>query len=77
MGPVMNANQTVFEYLIKKLYDYGVRHVFGVPGDYALGFFYELELSNLEVVNTCDEQGAGFAEDAYARVNGLGVVCVT
>jgi len=38
MGAVMNANQTVFEYLIKKLYDYGVRHVFGVPGDYALGF---------------------------------------
>jgi len=77
MGAVMNANQTVFEYLIKKLYDYGVRHVFGVPGDYALGFFHELELSNLEVVNTCDEQGAGFAADAYARVNGLGVVCVT
>src|SRR5208282_4738112 len=27
--------------------------------------------------NTCDEQGAGFAADAYARVRGLGVVCVT
>ena len=28
-------------------------------------------------VNTCDEQGAGFAADAYARVRGLGAVCVT
>jgi indolepyruvate decarboxylase len=31
----------------------------------------------LKVINTCDEQGAAFAADAYARVNGLGVVCVT
>jgi indolepyruvate decarboxylase len=26
---------------------------------------------------TCDEQGAGFAADAYARLRGLGAVCVT
>ena len=31
----------------------------------------------LKVINTCDEQGAAFAADAYARINGLGVVCVT
>jgi len=31
----------------------------------------------LSIINTCDEQGAGFAADAYARVRGLGVVCVT
>lgn len=37
----------------------------------------ELQRSNLKLINTCDEQGAGFAADAYARVNGLGVVCVT
>src|SRR5438045_7754658 len=36
-----------------------------------------LQKSKLQVVNTCDEQGAGFAADAYARVRGLGVVCVT
>ena len=43
----------------------------------ALSFFHELESSDLQVINTCDEQGAGFAADAYARVKGLGVVCVT
>jgi TPP-dependent 2-oxoacid decarboxylase len=31
----------------------------------------------LNVVNTCDEQGAAFAADAYARVRGFGAVCIT
>lgn len=65
------------DYLIKKLCDSGVRHVFGVPGDYVLSFFDRMSKSPLQLVGTCDEQGAGFAADAYARVNGLGVVCVT
>ena len=36
-----------------------------------------MQKSQLRVINTCDEQGAGFAADAYARVRGLGAVCVT
>jgi indolepyruvate decarboxylase len=67
----------VSEYLINRLIDYGVGHVFGVPGDYVLQFFQQLENSPLQVINTCDEQGAGFAADAYARLRGLGVVCIT
>ncbi|HXQ23236.1 MAG TPA: thiamine pyrophosphate-binding protein [Candidatus Acidoferrales bacterium] len=73
----MDSAQRVCDYLIARLYEHGVRHVFGVPGDYVLGFLHELEQSPLQVVNTCDEQGAGFAADAYARLRGLGVVCVT
>ena len=72
----MRTVHTVSSYLIHRLYAHGVRHIFGVPGDYVLGFFHELERSKLQVINTCDEQGAGFAADAYARVSGLGVVCV-
>src|SRR6478735_9421917 len=73
-----DLSQNVASYLIQRLYDLGVRHIFGVPGDFVLGFYHELIQSNkLKVINTCDEQGAGFAADAYARVNGLGVVCVT
>ena len=64
-------------YLIEQLYSRGIRHVFGVPGDFILGFFNQLMDSKIQVINTCDEQGAGFAADAYARINGLGVVCVT
>ncbi|MBT7593187.1 MAG: alpha-keto acid decarboxylase family protein [Candidatus Scalindua sp.] len=73
----MAVAKTIGNYLIQKLYMHGVRHVFGVPGDYSLSFFHELESSDIQVINTCDEQGAGFAADAYARVKGLGAVCVT
>jgi TPP-dependent 2-oxoacid decarboxylase len=73
----MQTTVGVGDYLIEQIMASGVRHVFGVPGDYVLSFFKKLSESPLQVVNTCDEQGAGFAADAYARVNGLGVVCVT
>src|ERR687895_2152168 len=67
----------VGDYLIERLRAHGVEHVFGVPGDFGLGFMKDLEESPLTLVTTCDEQGAGFAADAYARVRGLGAVCVT
>jgi TPP-dependent 2-oxoacid decarboxylase len=74
----MKKPVSIGEYLIHRLHAHGVRHVFGVPGDYVLGFYDQLSRSKLlRVVNTCDEQGAGFAADAYARVNGLGAVCIT
>lgn len=72
-----NVKQNVGSFLIQRLFDYGVRHIFGVPGDFVLGFYQQLIQSNKLIINTCDEQGAGFAADAYARINGLGVVCVT
>ena len=76
----VNENHTspgIGEYLIRKIQDHGAGHVFGVPGDYVLNFYAMLSKSPLTVINTCDEQGAGFAADAYARMHGLGVVCVT
>ena len=73
----MKKSPSIGEYLIEQLHGHGVRHVFGIPGDYVLGFYDLLSKSKLRIVNTCDEQGAGFAADAYARVRGLGVVCVT
>jgi indolepyruvate decarboxylase len=65
------------DYLIERLRAHGVEHVFGVPGDFVLSFMKNLEDSPLILVTTCDEQGAGFAADAYARLRGLGVVCTT
>lgn len=73
----MKHSTSIGDYLIQRLYAHGVRHVFGIPGDYVLGFYDQLLKSKLRIVNTCDEQGAGFAADAYARVKGLGAVCVT
>src|SRR5215210_8587792 len=68
---------TIGQYLISRLRVFGVEHVFGIPGDYVLGFYELLRHSELRIVTTCDEQGAGFAADAYARLRGLGAVCVT
>jgi TPP-dependent 2-oxoacid decarboxylase len=73
----MNKAISIGEYLIQRLSAHGVGHVFGIPGDYVLGFYEQLRRSQLQIVTTCDEQGAGFSADAYARVRGLGAVCVT
>ena len=38
---------SIGEYLIRRLQDYGIGHVFGIPGDYILGFYSLLEQSPL------------------------------
>jgi indolepyruvate decarboxylase len=68
---------SIGQYLIRRLQDYGLKHVFGIPGDYILTFYGQLEKSPIEVVGCTREDCAGFAADAYARINGLGAVCVT
>ena len=68
---------SIGEYLINKLYEHGLRHAFGIPGDYVLAFYKQLYESKIKLINTCDEQSAGYAANAYARVRGLGVVCIT
>ena len=71
------TSTTVADYLVRRLKEHGVDHLFGVPGDFALSLFEHFADTDLQIVNTCDEQGAGFAADAYARIRGLGAVCVT
>ncbi|HEX6253504.1 MAG TPA: thiamine pyrophosphate-binding protein, partial [Nitrososphaera sp.] len=73
----MASSYSIGDYLIHSLQGRGITHIFGVPGDYILSFYDRLTKSKISVVNTCDEQGAGFAADAYARIRGLGVVCIT
>ncbi|NNJ24414.1 alpha-keto acid decarboxylase family protein [Alienimonas chondri] len=64
-------------YLIRRLQDYGVRDVFGIPGDFVLQFYGMLEGSDLRVIGATREDNAGYAADAYARVHGMGALCVT
>ena len=73
----MTEPYSVAHMLVDELRIRNVAHVFGIPGDYALGLFHVIEESPLALINTCDEQGAGFAADAYARIRGLGAVLVT
>jgi indolepyruvate decarboxylase len=68
---------TIGRYLIERLESQGVGHVFGIPGDYVLGLYRMLEESPIRLIGMTREDSAGFAADAYARVHGLGAVCLT
>jgi indolepyruvate decarboxylase len=51
--------------------------MFGIPGDFVLQFYGMLEDSPIRVIGTTNEVCAGYAADGYARINGIGAVCVT
>ncbi|QSR87861.1 alpha-keto acid decarboxylase family protein [Methylacidiphilum caldifontis] len=68
---------TTIQFLARQLLSHNVKHVFSVPGDYSLKILDSLAKEGIRIINTCDEQGAGFAADAYGRLNGLGAVCIT
>lgn len=56
----------------------GIRHIFGVPGDYNLEFMQQLEdRGSPEWIGNCNELNASYATDAYARINGIGALVVT
>lgn len=54
---------------------YGVRHVFGIPGNHTLELYRGLAASGIEHITTRHEQGAGFMADGYARACGQPGVC--
>ncbi|MEW4489653.1 thiamine pyrophosphate-binding protein [Thalassoglobus sp. JC818] len=68
---------TIGGYLIQRLQDYGLKDMFGIPGDFVLGFYGLLEESPIRMIGCTREDCAGYAADAYARIHGLGAVCVT
>ena len=69
--------QTIGGYLIERLQHYGLKDMFGIPGDYSLQFYGMLEDSPIRMIGMTREDCAGYAADGYARVDGLGAVCVT
>jgi indolepyruvate decarboxylase len=71
------ATATVAEYLLQRLQESGVDHVFGVPGDYILGFYNILAASRLQHIGTTREDTSAFAADGYARCRGIGALAVT
>ena len=72
-----NSDLSIGEYLIRGCRTTASRDVFGIPGDYVLSFYTMLEQSPLDIVGCTREDCAGFAADAYARVHGMGALCVT
>ena len=74
---MINSEITVAEYLLARLKEIGVDHLFGVPGDFVLGFFNQVLKSNLQYVGTCNELNAAYAADGYARIRGIGAFSST
>ena len=74
---MINSEITVAEYLLTRLKEIGVDHLFGVPGDFVLGFFNQVLNSDLKYVGTCNELNAAYAADGYARIRGIGAFSST
>jgi len=70
---------TLAERLLQALRQRGATEVFGIPGDFALPLFREIERCGILPLYTFSHEPAlGFAADAAARVRGgLGVAAVT
>jgi indolepyruvate decarboxylase len=69
---------TVGDFLLRRLREAGIGHLFGVPGDYNLELLEQMEDGGyLKWVGTCNEMNASYAADGYARLNGMGALAVT
>lgn len=69
---------TVAEYLIRRLKEIGAEHLFAVPGDYAGNFLSAVDKGGeITRVGVTNEWVAGYAADAYARLRGVGAMCLT
>ena len=70
--------QSIGNFLLRRVQEAGIRHIFGVPGDYNLELLQQLQDAGaLKWVGTCNELNASYAADGYARLNGLGALTVT
>ncbi len=71
-------NQSIGNFLLRRLQEAGIRHIFGVPGDYNLELMQQLEDRGEPAwIGNCNELNASYATDAYARIIGLGALIVT
>jgi indolepyruvate decarboxylase len=74
---MINSEITVAEYLLTRLNEIGVDHLFGVPGDFVLGFLNQVLKSKIKFIGTCNELNAAYAADGYARIKGIGAFAST
>jgi indolepyruvate decarboxylase len=78
----MTEETTVGKYLVDRLYQLGLKHLFSIPGDYTIEWVdrYVVPSKKIKVVAEINELCAGYAADGYARQKGqcgIGALCVT
>jgi TPP-dependent 2-oxoacid decarboxylase len=72
------ARTTVGELLLSRLHDLGVRHIFGLPGDYNMEFLDQIEaFAGIDWVGSCNEVNAAYAADGYSRLAGISAMVTT
>ncbi|WP_407176103.1 thiamine pyrophosphate-requiring protein [Bradyrhizobium sp. STM 3562] len=71
-------SQTVGDFLVQRLHEWGVRHMFGYPGDGINGVFGALNRANgkIRFIQTRHEEMAAFMASAYAKFTGRLGVCI-
>lgn len=65
----MAKNFTVADYLVQRLYEMGLRHIFSIPGDYVIKFLEAVENDKrIQRIGNTNEMEAGYAA-AAANLN--------
>ncbi|WP_330342075.1 alpha-keto acid decarboxylase family protein [Streptomyces sp. NBC_00557] len=74
----MNEGCTVGRYLVDRLRQLGLDHLFAIAGDYSIQWLnHYVAPSGVQIVEEVNEVNAGYAADGYARLKGIGALCVT
>ncbi|KAI0688327.1 pyruvate decarboxylase [Cytidiella melzeri] len=78
--PAASSSVTVADYLLERLHQLDVTTMFGLPGDFNLGFLdYVEDHPTIEWAGNCNELNSAYAADGYARVKerSIGVLLTT
>lgn len=74
----MNEEYTVGQYLVDRLRQLGLEHLFSIAGDYSIEWLNRyVTPSSIQIIEEVNEVNAGYATDGYARLKGIGALCVT
>lgn len=69
---------SIGDYLLQRLSELNIRHIFGLPGDYNLSFLDQVTNNkNIEWIGNCNELNAAYAADGYAKINGASAIATT
>jgi len=76
----MEKEYTVGQYLVKRLSQIGLEHLFSIAGDYSIDWinkYIDVKDGPIKLVQEVSELCAGYAADGYARLKGIGALCTT
>ena len=74
----MDKDYTVGQYLVDRLYQLGLEHLFSIAGDYTIDWVTNyVSPSKIQIIEEVNELNAGYAADGYARLKRIGALCFT